>query len=149
MLSPKPFLSSPLIPSGLGGLAHLGGGLRTKDFSAIGDFGPKPDRSSLKPAPGKDMGGLGSRWPRGMWDNMDGKTKTPYSTAFYDTIMNSLLGHWRMVMASSDFVVTPVSYNRQYEENFRSQNERVSFEDLEKTRKKVRKWMADYEICKF
>lgn len=48
-----------------------------------------------------------------------------------------------MIMASSDFVVTPISYNRQYEEEFRSQDELVTFNDLDKTRKKVKKWMSD------
>ncbi len=53
------------------------------------------------------------------------------------------VGHWRMIMAPCDFSLTPDCYNRQFALEFRGVPERVSFSQLDKTRRKVRKWMAE------
>ncbi len=80
-------------------------------------------------------------------------------------------GHWRMIMAPCDFVVTPDCYNRQFGLEFREKKEKLTFGQvnshhflwkmilnlklnsritskkyilqLDKTRKKIRKWMAE------
>ena len=46
-------------------------------------------------------------------------------------------------MAPCDFEVTPDSYNRLYEQEFRERNEKVTFSDLERIRRKVRRWMTE------
>lgn len=52
-----------------------------------------------------------------------------------------------MVMAPVGFAVTPESYNRQFELEFRDGGPRgrqyMTYEGLEKVRRKVRKWMND------
>ena len=53
-----------------------------------------------------------------------------------------------MIMAPCDFEVSPDTYNRLFGQNFRcggdgSGREKVSFNQLDKTRRKVRKWMAE------
>lgn len=54
-----------------------------------------------------------------------------------------LSDHWRMIMAPGDFVVTPACYNRQFEERFRMQEAKMTYEQLERTRRRVKKWMAE------
>jgi len=48
-----------------------------------------------------------------------------------------------MIMAPCDFAVTPQSYNRQYSLSFRQKKEEITFADVDRARRKVRKWMAD------
>jgi hypothetical protein len=48
-----------------------------------------------------------------------------------------------MIMAPCDFVVTPASFNALYSLSARHPNERVTFGQQDKTRHKVRRWMAD------
>lgn len=46
-------------------------------------------------------------------------------------------------MAADKFTVTPLSYNRLYDIEFRDTDEKLTFKDLETTRKKVMRWMED------
>ena len=48
-----------------------------------------------------------------------------------------------MIMAPGRFVVTPGNYNRQYECEFRQCSEKIDFNQLEKTRRKVKKWFRE------
>ncbi len=96
--------------------------------SLVGASSAAADPKSGTKTPTKDTSsGLGPRWPKGMWDNME--------------------GHWRMVMAPPDepggFVVTPENYNRHFEQEFRQTRERVSYAEVEANRRRVRKWLAD------
>ena len=48
-----------------------------------------------------------------------------------------------MIMAPGEFVVTPRCYNRAFDLEFRQTRERISHHDLERTRRKVKKWISE------
>jgi uncharacterized protein (DUF2225 family) len=48
-----------------------------------------------------------------------------------------------MIMAPGKFEVTPQCYNQQFEYDFRQVDEKISYLQLEKTRRKVMKWIKD------
>ena len=95
-------------------------------------------------------GGLGPRWPKGMWDNMDSKSSMIKAMDAVPVDRQKRLNStplYRRSLAHDHGAVRlrrhPDCYNRQFELDFRAGPERVSFSQLERTRRKVRKWMAE------